>query len=522
MIKKKSICIITIFLFMFLSSSIIYVIGGGASDYNPEPIVPDDDPVTGDPVTVADLVLTPVDESFITPDPSLDTDLGTGTDFDDFDEYSNDMSSILGDFADLKDDYLSIAYGSSNDNYIKTEIGGVGITNFEREGQIGLSMAGNPLYRYGMTCEFTILTYTTYGINYYFDLQSYESEPVTWLSLYGRDLGISWGTTYTYDLTYKEYRLTDETYDKKAGEALSVPITVDFKVPYQSQEILIGGTLYKIAGIKSEVISLTTSGDPAVSGFIAKGDARYDESFVSDSVQIDLASRTVVDISASDNYANVAEPLQLAIDSASPGFKSESDPVRVTAVSHNTIAMSTNARLASGGEQDSLTGHYNVNIGSQACYYKRDFEIRHGSFYYDKWWPGYSAGLIDAKTVRGSRITDFVVYNNYIKQNLIVEVDLYSELEAIDAEITDPADMNMTEPTELDPFEGDDDFYGDFDVEVGMDVIDLESLFGISGFQIIMVIVAIVAVIIIGLVLYMKFSPQGRIMSKMLKKKMTG
>ena len=199
-----------------------------------------------------------------------------------------------------------------------------------------------------------------------------------------------------------------------------------------------------------------------------------------------------------------------------PGWIGQSNDVRITVDSHNTLGMSTRSRLATGSGE-SLSGTYQVNIGSELYYNKRNYEIRHGTYIYDKWWPSYKFELYAATTLRDFRISSVGVENHYVKQKININIDVFTELEELIIETEDNIEPEL--PVEFENVTFDDEWYGDMDVALGGDV---ELPFGFSMGEwglIIGIGIGVIVLILIGFaVWFFYFHPVGRTLRRRWKK----
>jgi len=444
----------------------------------------------------------------------IGSDLDVTGDIEDLDTYTGNLITELGDFAKITDDYLGISLGSTGNNYIRSEIAGISISNFEDMGSMGVSAeTGNHLYKYRLECQAYIVVYTTYSVSYYFDLSTVERE-VQYFEMNPIDWGIPWTDPTTFDLSYNEYDITQKRSD--IGGAFNLPLTASFDIPYSDAQYSLMGSTYNSVGIKTDIISIETDVEPAKTGVLSKVDPVYSsDSFTGDlAAEMDRFSDVQIISAAGDNDYNDAMAEVLA--STSPGWKGESGDIHVTEDSHNTLGMSTTSRLATGSGE-TLTGNYQVNIGAELFYNKRNFEVRQCKYRYDKWWPGYSFTLEEASTVKDSRIVSVGVNNHYVKQKININVDVYTELEKLNVEITNPMEPEL--PTEFEEITFEDEWYGDMDTAVGGDVI-LPLGLSIGAWRAIIAAGIVLVVIVIAgfAVWFFYFHPVGRTLRRRWKK----
>ncbi len=433
---------------------------------------------------------------------------GGSTVFPDIEEFAN-LDSELGNFAKLKDDYFKVTLGSTGDANVRKEIGGISIVSFENDGIVGYAEDGNPLYKYRMRCEFYILVYTTYSVSDFYSLQQF-SEKVNWLRVDTAG-AMSWGDiydTYYYNLEYDEYRVNYADLESKPnGGAYDIPIAVEFNVPNSGATLNVGGTDYRIIDVATQIASLSTSEQPAETNIIGSTDAKWSSGAQSGTV---TAHTTEKFSDATSNQEidddDAKEGLQSELDRVKPGWKSEENRVKITDSTHNTVAMGTNARIASGDSTHSLSGTYNVNVGANVYHYKSDIKIKYAQIRCDirPLWTG--AGVMATSDKVVDRIVGFGVDNYYTKQKLRCEIDVYSKLETLEAEptpdiFTDPSIPNITEDINFD-----DSITGDTDVEVqdpgegvGNQIMDF-----IQSPEFLWMLAGIGGLVILGVILYLR------------------
>lgn len=450
----------------------------------------------------------PYNDTFIPPvyDNSEEI-IGGSTVFPDITEFAN-LDSELGNFAKLKDDYFKVTLGSTGDENVRKEIGGISIVSFEKEGIVGYSAEGNPLYKYRMRCEFYILVYTTYSVSDFYSLQQF-TEKINWLRVDTAG-AMSYGDiyeTYNYYLEYDEYHVNYRDIESKAnGGAYDIPIAVEFNVPNSGATLNVGGTDYRIIDVATQIASLSTSEQPAETNLIGTTDAKWSSGAQSGTVTAhtsekfsDATSNQEID----DDDAK--EDLQSELNRIKPGWKSEDNRVKITDSTHNTVAMGTNARIASGDSTHSLAGTYNVNIGANVYHYKSDIKVKYAQIRCDirPFWTG--AGVMATSDKVVDRIVGFGVDNYYTKQKLRCEIDVYSKLETLDAEPTPDVFKDPTIPNITEDINFDDSVSGDTDVEIqepapGIGNILMDFFQSLKG-KLILISVGIAGIFVIWVIL---------------------
>ena len=396
----------------------------------------------------------PEDDSIIPP-PLGEVD-GGSTEFPDITEFIGDLNSGLGNFASLKDDYFSVVMGPTGDPNVRREIGGVAIVDFVKEGIVGYSTEGNPLYKYRMRCEFYILVYTTYSVSDFYSLAT-TSERIKWLEV-DQAGAITWGDvyeTFRYYISYDEYSVNYNTVESAPnGGAYDLPITVEFNVPNSGATLTVGETDYHIIDVVTQVASLTTSEEPAEVSTIGSTDAKWSSGAQSGTVTVHTNADFNA-VSTDTDMDSVEDDMTTVLNSHNPGWKSEGTKIKITDSIHNIVAMGTNSRIASGGSTHSLSGTYQVNIGANVYHYKSEIRVKYAKLRADIRgpWTGVAVEMTSDRTV--NRIVGFGIDNYYTKQKLRCEIDVYTELEELEADITpdiwtDPLLPNITEEIDFD------------------------------------------------------------------------
>lgn len=415
------------------------------------------------------------------------------TAFQEISEYSGSTLSEIGDLAKLHEDYIHVNFGDPSQSYIKTEVSGVSIVDYKRDGVIGASADGNLLYKYRLTSEFYTLVYTAYPSSYFYSLTP-KTVKEEWCSV-DRAGAMSWGSiweTYSYNIEFKDYSSSGAATKRNGGE-YEIPLTVSFELPLAGEKI---GD-YQIMNLKSSVVSLQTSSESAEIGKISSTDARYNSGSQSGKATGYTKKNSVTGIEYGDMDKS---DLESEISRTNPGWSSEGTAKKVSDNVMNVVSMGTNSRLASGSAS-SLTGTYKCNVGAHAYHYQSDINIKWVKFRIDTRGPWTGAAAMDVRNKKIARTQGFGVDNNYVKQKQRAVFEIVCELSQLDAEITANELLQSDNPEANETINFDNQITGDMDAEIQANESFFSSsefkwiLIGVGGF----ILIAVVVVVMIRL-----------------------
>ncbi|WP_371801764.1 hypothetical protein [Candidatus Lokiarchaeum ossiferum] len=418
------------------------------------------------------------------------------------------LNTEIGNFAKLRDDYLKITVGAAS-SYVRTEISGISIVDFSKDGVVGISASGNDVYRYRLNAEAYVLAYTTYPATYFYSLAT-KTTALKWLQVDdAKYLNIGSPTAiYNYEIKYREYSIGSANTKRNGGE-YSLPITASFNIPHSGMEVQLGNTRFSVENIRSDVVSITTGNTPAKIGLIGSTDAKFNNAAQSGKATGYTQDKSVTDVYSDNPFESLAKTqLQAELERVNPGWIAEGTSVKVSDNSHNCVGMSTNARLATGSDQ-SLTGTYKVNVGSVAYHYTSMVSAKFAHVRVDNYGLITGAQMKEVKDIKEQRITGFGVDNFYVMQPIRVNIDVYSELEQLDAILTDPT-LEVEPPTSSEPIDFDGEVTGDTDAEVQSREGGLTKIGNfLKSPTFILILIGVGAIAILGVVLYVRFQARA-------------
>ena len=435
-----------------------------------------------------------IDSDLYNQDESYTPDDAKSTAFEEIPEFSGDTLTQFGDIAKLYEDYIDVSIGSPGRSYVRSSVGGIAITNFYKDGVAGLTEQGNPVFKYRMEVDFYVLVYTTYPAQYFYSLNPATKE-VNWLRVDTAG-ALSWGDiwdTYYYSIEYKDYPTASASTGKLNGGTFSLPINVNFDMPTAEDRV---EDQYKLIDVKSSVVSLTTSPDEATIGKIGQTDTRYSSESQSSKVSSYTTQNQVTNL---DFDSSSKSDLDQAISKASPGWSSESDPYIVSDNVMNSVAMGTNIRLATGTDE-SIRGNFDCNIGAAAYHLQNEIEINFAHIRVDTRGPWTGAAVMASSKHTESRTVAVGVDNHFIKQRMRTMIEIYSEVEELDAELTPDELGEVEEPEINETIYFDNEISGDEEVTI----YGHEGFFSSPEFTIILIGIGLLAAGLIGSYAYLK------------------
>jgi hypothetical protein len=422
-------------------------------------------------------------------------------------------------WANLRDKYFSITATQPSDPNIRIDVGAAAFIDFAKEGAVGVDGAGNKLYKYHVKMSYWICGYSTYNTDS-FQKPSYPQKNQWWLKIDEASClsGSLCGEEDDYDetlyITYSEYTIDTAAIQKiPIGGTFDIGLTASFNVPYQGQSVIIDGIQYKMVGIDSQLIKMSTSEVPAEVGTITKNDPHFAAGTVqSGSAKVikDDSYGNIID--SYETYEGSAKTIEDVLNEGNYGWSAASGYDLAKVWSHNTMATSTNTQLAGNNQNptSTLSGTYRCNIGGRFDKYLKTVSLTRGTIKIDVSYPGQGSCKASS-TVTTTDIPWCVGYgitNYYFKQKCYVEMDLFTAVDEMTYTPTTPGQDIITPPDQ-----GGDDYY--YDV-VGGDVNasiseppgdpwwDPGEWFDFLAEYKIYIIIAIVAVI--GIVIFVNIS----------------
>lgn len=422
--------------------------------------------------------LEPVSPVDTTGDTTLDTSGDSA--FPPITEFAGTTNSRVGDFLQLKDDYLKISVGNSGNSYIKSEIGGVALTDFESKGLAG-DDGDTQIYKYEVSFEFYVLVYSAYPTNYFFDLSS-KTMNRYWLLVINENLGIEqFRDIYCFEYSYYD---PSGASTKANGGAYEIPIETSFSLPFA------GNTYgdYYIEGIESNLLTLETSPNCYETGVISETDIRY-------SSTSSEATRLSTNVNTED-YSDGNSDVQDEIDDKSLGWNGESEAQVVTDNSQLAQGMATNSRIASG-DSYSLKGNFLCSVGAHAYHYRTKGDYGRMTMRVDDTGLFQSEKVTEyVKSTTFERTVSLGTQNKYVKQKLCLTMEVLIAEKDLSAEITPDEDTEMIPPYANETIYYDDYIGGDEDVELVLS--DSKTL---STTQILLIGVAVIGIAIFLIIL---------------------
>ena len=218
--------------------------------------------------------------------------------------------------------------------------------------------------------------------------------------------------------------------------------------------------------------------------------------------------QTQDEIVDNSDFDNADGSLAAQLTSLGLGWRTDEGHFMVSDNVHNIVGMSTTSRLASG-DDESLTGQYQCNIGAHAFHRQNTITAKYGHLRVDVRGPWTGVAVQEIKTIKDPRITQVGVENFFLMQKCVATFEIYSEIANLQANIDN---LTIPEPPVAnETIHVDGEITGDTDVDVPIPPPGLANrlMDFLQSPQFIMLMIGVAAVAIGILVVYVKLKQKA-------------
>jgi hypothetical protein len=418
--------------------------------------------------------------------------------------------SLIGDFAKLRADYFHAKLSENPTPGIVQEIAGIGITDFQYDGVVGVSSAGNQLHQYVMTVQFYIVARSALTIQDVAPITK-ASASVTWLAYREMDWISQFGTVkyqYDYKIKYDYWSYDAAAIAKKnLGGTFNQKLTCGFALPNSGESYNVGSNAYQIINVDSKVLTIQTGPAPAVAQELSSTTIQYVAASQSGRVE-------TYDYSKFDRKNDWSSELTKKITDMKLGWQSNTNLSPESLRPAAAGGMSTNVRLSTGSAAE-LSGNYQYTLHAGVVKYSNKVNYRAATLYVDTVWPFQGDTATENEVATSvTRTVALGVQNMYVLQPIRVNIAVKTEIKKLEAVITPDPLISVTPPKMNDTVIIDDDLDGDTAI-IDQEQNPIASWWDEYGGATIGIVIAIVA--IAGIAYVMIATPAGPILMNRIR-----